>query len=276
MPVGGCGTFGNPAHRRTIRLPARVRRPGGFIAAHVELYCRGATWGVGRGGVNGYVFFLPSFHLLVSLMGRDHLCASLGAELRLQEASITCSRKTTQKPNPFRRYRPRLETLEIRETPTATAFGFGSSGPDVGNAVATDPGGNVYVIGSFTGSAGDFDPGPGSLSLSSFGQAMFVAKYTATGSMLWAEQIGGPGANVQGLGIVTEASGTVFITGSFSGTADFDPGQRQQCPLHRHFSRYGRFRPRRRHDQLHQPGRHQQLRGQARLERQPRLGSPVR
>ena len=102
-------------------------------------------------------------------------------------------------------------------------FRIGSTGIDVGNAVITDPAGNVYLTGSFKGTV-DFDPGAGITNLTSAGaEDIFVAKYAPTGVLLWAKRLGGAGIDT-GVGIAVDGSGNVFTTGVFTGTADFDPG----------------------------------------------------
>jgi len=89
--------------------------------------------------------------------------------------------------------------------------------------VTTDATGNVYVTGQFRNTV-DFDPGAGTANLASngFGDAFF-AKYDASGNYLWAKSIGST-ADEGGLGITTDASGNVYISGSFQFSADFDPG----------------------------------------------------
>ena len=94
--------------------------------------------------------------------------------------------------------------------------------------IAVDSGGYSYVTGGFTGTA-DFDPGPGTQELTSVGlRDVFVAKYSPTGDLIWSFQIGGigagPGLDDEGLGIDVSSTGSVFVTGYFQGTADFDPG----------------------------------------------------
>ena len=109
-------------------------------------------------------------------------------------------------------------------TPTFNwAFKAGATGSQQGRSVATDTAGNVYVTGLFSGTV-DFDPGAGVHNLIAGGNtATFVAKYTPTGMLVWAERINGTGM-IMGLGISVETTGDVYVTGSFLGTTDFDPG----------------------------------------------------
>ena len=99
----------------------------------------------------------------------------------------------------------------------------GSSGNDIGRAIAVDASDNVYVTGSFTGTV-DFDPGPGVTTMTSAGNTdIFIEKLSATGDLIWAARLGGSGADI-GYGVTVDGSGNVYATGSFSGTADFNPG----------------------------------------------------
>ncbi len=93
------------------------------------------------------------------------------------------------------------------------------------NDLAVDDAGNVYITGSFDGTA-SFQ---GSLSLSSIGlKDIFIAKFSPAGQVLWAFSIGGiaggPGVDDEGLAIDVSPAGNLFVTGYFQGTADFDPG----------------------------------------------------
>ncbi|MBX3164420.1 MAG: SBBP repeat-containing protein [Bacteroidetes bacterium] len=96
---------------------------------------------------------------------------------------------------------------------------------EVGFNIATDTANNVYVSGSFESTNADFDPGPGTATLSSAGSAdIFFAKYDANGNYLWAKNIGGSGSDYAN-SMVIDVAGYLYLTGSFVGTnIDFDPG----------------------------------------------------
>ena len=70
----------------------------------------------------------------------------------------------------------------------------------------------------------DFDPGPGVYNLTSAGPYnIFVAKYSSDGALIWAKAMGGTSQD-SGCAIAVGPDGSVYTTGGFSGTADFDPG----------------------------------------------------
>ncbi|MBN2473963.1 MAG: VCBS repeat-containing protein, partial [Pirellulales bacterium] len=103
------------------------------------------------------------------------------------------------------------------------AVGAGSEGIDEGRAVAIDAAGNVLTAGRFTGMV-DFDPGPATMNLISSGQDdVFVAKYSPAGALLWVRAMGGLGSDVA-TGVVVDDQLDVYLTGSFSGVVDFNPG----------------------------------------------------
>jgi hypothetical protein len=103
------------------------------------------------------------------------------------------------------------------------ASGTGSTGDDVGIDITVDTAGNQYITGYFSGTV-DFDPGPETFNLTSQGEIdVFVMKLNTDGNLVWAKQMGGSTSD-NGRRIVTDGSGNVYLTGSFSGTADFDPG----------------------------------------------------
>lgn len=102
---------------------------------------------------------------------------------------------------------------------------MGGNGLDWANSIAIDALGNIYTTGIFSDTA-DFDPGPGVFNLAAIaccGSNIFVSKLDASGNFVWAKQITGPNAD-EGLSIAVDASGNVYTTGYFAGTADFDPG----------------------------------------------------
>lgn len=83
--------------------------------------------------------------------------------------------------------------------------------------------GNVYVTGVFQGTV-DFDTGPSTYNLTSAGDKdVFVAKYSATGTLVWAISLGGTGTDT-GNGIAVSSSGNVYVVGGFSNTATFGSG----------------------------------------------------
>lgn len=100
---------------------------------------------------------------------------------------------------------------------------YGNSLADDGKSINVDGSGNVYAIGEFRGTV-DFDPGPGTSSLTSSGSAdIYITKLNNNGNLLWAKRVGTSSTEVAG-GITLDPVGNVLITGSFSGTVDFDPG----------------------------------------------------
>jgi hypothetical protein len=89
-----------------------------------------------------------------------------------------------------------------------------------GYGITVDNVGNVYTTGSFGGTA-DFDPGAGTFNLSASGPSdIFVSKLDSAGNFVWAKRMGGS----TGFSIAVDSAGNVYTTGSFNGTADFDPG----------------------------------------------------
>ncbi len=79
-----------------------------------------------------------------------------------------------------------------------------------------DANGNVYVTGSFSGTA-DF----GSTNITSAGsQDFFLAKYDPAGTLLWVAQGGGAGSD-QGLGLTLDPAGSPIVSGDIGGSATF-------------------------------------------------------
>jgi len=99
----------------------------------------------------------------------------------------------------------------------------GSTSYDMGNDI-TGTNADVYVTGHFTGTV-DFGYSGSPLNLVSAGsQDAFVSKYaTANGLTTWAKGMGGSSAD-NGISIGIDNSLNIYSTGTFQGTADFDPG----------------------------------------------------
>jgi hypothetical protein len=102
------------------------------------------------------------------------------------------------------------------------AKSIGGNGPDSGFDLALDAFGNVYSSGTFSLTV-DFDPGPGTYTMSSFGNAdAFLSKLDASGNFLGAAQFGGAGADAA-LQLIC-SGGDLYMSGTFSSIADLDPG----------------------------------------------------
>lgn len=88
------------------------------------------------------------------------------------------------------------------------------------NAVVSDALGNVYITGSFMDVV-DF----GTTQLTSEGLSdIYIAKLDASGNYQWAISSGTFYDEEEGSRIILDAAGSLYITGVFRGTIDFDPG----------------------------------------------------
>ena len=93
----------------------------------------------------------------------------------------------------------------------------GGPGGDGGHGISLDASGNVYVTGEFEGVA-DFD---NVILTANIGvNEIFIAKYSASGDVLWAKQAGGTNKD-KGLAISADAVGNSYITGWFNTWAYF-------------------------------------------------------
>lgn len=95
-----------------------------------------------------------------------------------------------------------------------------------GTAMKTDPGGNLFVTGYFYG-ATDFDPGTGTYNLSTSPGIWdaFILKLDPNGNFVWVKQIGtGSSGFTTSHDLVLDDAGNIYLTGEYSNTQDFDPG----------------------------------------------------
>ncbi len=89
----------------------------------------------------------------------------------------------------------------------------GGTSYDNGYAVATDLSGNIYVTGYFQSTK--LIAGTDTLTYKGgTGNDIFILKYSPSGTLLWARSAGG-GKSDDGLGVSADASGNVYVTGSF-------------------------------------------------------------
>jgi len=93
----------------------------------------------------------------------------------------------------------------------------GGTDYDQAHSVAVDAVGNAYVTGYFTRTATFGDK---SLTSDNNSRDIFVTKFNSAGDVLWAKQAGGADDDY-GKSVSLDASGTIYITGSFRGTVTF-------------------------------------------------------
>ncbi|MBI3141962.1 MAG: SBBP repeat-containing protein [Bacteroidetes bacterium] len=106
------------------------------------------------------------------------------------------------------------------------AVQLGGASGDIGSSLDLDGAGNIYTTGYFKGKV-DFNPSSkdeDTLYLTSLGMFdIFIAKFGSSGNMLWVKQIGGADYDIANK-IALDRLNNLFVTGSFGGVADFDPG----------------------------------------------------
>ena len=103
------------------------------------------------------------------------------------------------------------------------AKNFGSNGHDklMGMHAAS---GYVYATGYQKGSAGDWDPGPGTIQLGSTNFDPYTVKLDSSGVGQWAFAVGGASGAEMGMAVTTDSSGNVYTTGHYTGTSDLESG----------------------------------------------------
>jgi hypothetical protein len=101
----------------------------------------------------------------------------------------------------------------------------GGTSEDYVRDIAKDSNGNTYIVGNFYGTAtfGSFTVSsldPSAPVGQQYSNNIYVAKLDADGNYLWASEAGGKFFD-SGYCIATDTSGNAYITGVFSGQADF-------------------------------------------------------
>ena len=84
-------------------------------------------------------------------------------------------------------------------------------------SITTDNFGNVYVVGSFNGDTitfGSFELTKKDTGNYDYNYDMFIAKYDAVGTLIWAKSVGGNGGDNANT-IIADAFGNIYIVGSF-------------------------------------------------------------
>lgn len=101
---------------------------------------------------------------------------------------------------------------------------WGGSANDWGKSITLDAFGGVYTAGNFRGTT-DFNPDSiDTFELTGRGlDDIFVSKIDTAGNFVWAKKMGSH-MNDAGNSVAVDTFGNVYTTGSFTETADFDPG----------------------------------------------------
>lgn len=96
---------------------------------------------------------------------------------------------------------------------------LGGSLGDIGSAISADALGNVFVVGTFEGTAD-----VGGVPMTSAGmQDVFVAKFASDGTAAWVRHFGGAGIDLVS-GVVVDTSGSVWFSGTSSAEIDLGGG----------------------------------------------------
>ncbi|MCB0855949.1 MAG: T9SS type A sorting domain-containing protein [Bacteroidetes bacterium] len=100
---------------------------------------------------------------------------------------------------------------------------LGGKEDDFAREVTVDGNNDIYLTGSFQGQA-KFNPADTTYKITAIEKSdIYLAKYDDGGNFKWVISFGGSGYD-RGYGLDTDASGNVFITGTYQHSVDFDPG----------------------------------------------------
>ncbi|HEY1021929.1 MAG TPA: SBBP repeat-containing protein, partial [Flavisolibacter sp.] len=103
-----------------------------------------------------------------------------------------------------------------------TTQGYGN---EDARSIKLDATGQIFLTGYFQ-SLTDFDPGTGVFQIyaGTQGNYTYVLKLDAAGNFGWAKAMGTPSSSTFAYGLALDGEGNVYTGGTFTGTADFDPG----------------------------------------------------
>ncbi len=101
-------------------------------------------------------------------------------------------------------------------------FAIGGSGDEWAHTITTNSAGEVLIAGYYEDVC-DFDPSPAAYSLTSQGDFdIFIANYTPSGTLNWAETFGGLGLDIV-KSMKINSSNEIIVTGGYTDIVDFDP-----------------------------------------------------
>ncbi len=113
-------------------------------------------------------------------------------------------------------------------TATSVTSGAGTSNNLV-DAIAVDGGGRSFITGRY---AGEIDFGSGAVTAIADAVNFYLAAFDASGTNVWTRSVASTATGspmpwwevVQGMAVTTDPQGNVYVTGYYSGTADFGDG----------------------------------------------------
>ena len=93
------------------------------------------------------------------------------------------------------------------------------------SSMICDNSGNIFITGMFGGTV-DFDPSASVFNLTSYGFSYdaFLVKLSPAGNLIFALHFGGSGSVTRGSMVKLDNAGNIYLTGTTTNTADFDPG----------------------------------------------------
>ena len=104
------------------------------------------------------------------------------------------------------------------------ARGYSSAGNEEVVDVAAHPDGGVIAVGFYSGTLDFGDSVEQPVSPDEYPLEAFVAKYTATGELVWLRVFVGSGGSDMAESVAVSDAGHVLVVGGFSGTVDFGDG----------------------------------------------------
>jgi hypothetical protein len=112
---------------------------------------------------------------------------------------------------------------------------FGGCLNAVGNSIALDNTGNLYIAGAFN-YISDFDPGSGVYNVESYsGDDGYLIKLNSSGQFVWVTHLGGTWNYDISYSVAVDAQNNVYTTGQFADVSNFYPGLKLED-----YSYYGR------------------------------------
>lgn len=100
---------------------------------------------------------------------------------------------------------------------------LGGAGSETGRDISVDANGNVIIVNDYNATY-DADPGAGTTNLNAAGASdVAISKFDSNGNLVWAQSIAGVSNEIV-YGVATDDAGSVYISGGFASTIDFDNG----------------------------------------------------